>query len=399
MLFVLCVLSLSKARAAALPPLGVDSSRVSVGGISSGADFAANFALAHSASIRGAAIWAGNAPRCYVTKFVGDEVIECSKVMAGHSVAGCHLDPQQAPCDPSVNGGCAAGFGLQVSKCQGCAGPASSQWLLAQNVTVLEQVAVRRGAAGLIDAPREHLRGSKIFLYRGGKDSCYNTPSVDNAAAFFGRFDAAVDFVNSSVASLHSIPTVGTGTPCGVEGNYTEESPHGLEACQFDGAGRALSHIYGPLAPAAAASSAHLSYFSQQEFDGPGVGLDAVGGFIYVPESCRSRAAAASAPRAGCGLHVFLHGCGMSAASGPPKWKPYAFNDTYARRAGFNEHAEANHLVVLYPQLDYGARAVGGSQGDNCWDQGGQTGDDYSDKSGAQVRAVQAMIERLVETP
>ena len=74
----------------------------------------------------------------------------------------------------------------------------------------------------------------------------------------------------------------------------------------------------------------------------------------------------------------------------------YAFNDTYARRAGFNQWAEANRIVVLYPQLHYGSRALAASEADDCWDQGGSTGPAWSDKDGAQVRAVQAMINRLV---
>ena len=56
--------------------------------------------------------------------------------------------------------------------------------------------------------------------------------------------------VNSTVPSLHAIPTAADGTPCGTEGNYSEAAPHGLEACGFDGAGAALEHIYGPLQPA-----------------------------------------------------------------------------------------------------------------------------------------------------
>ena len=53
-----------------LPRLQLDASRVSIGGISSGADFAANYLLAHSSTTLGAAIWAGNAPRCYTTRAV-----------------------------------------------------------------------------------------------------------------------------------------------------------------------------------------------------------------------------------------------------------------------------------------------------------------------------------------
>jgi len=84
----------------------------------------------------------------------------------------------------------------------------------------------------------------------------------------------------------------------------------------------------------------------------------------------------------------------MAAAAGPA---PYAFNDTYARRAGFNEWAEANGIVVLYPQLHYGSRAMDAAQADDCWDQTGTTGEAWSDRDGQQVRAVRAMVERLLQ--
>ena len=36
-----------------------------------------------------------------------------------------------------------------------------------------------------------------------------------------------------------------------------------------------------------------------------------------------------------------------------------------------------------------------GAQADNCWDQSGQSGDNYNDKAGAQISAIKAMIDRL----
>ena len=107
--------------------------------------------------------------------------------------------------------------------------------------------------------------------------------SVDHAASFFQAFGAAVQFVNSTVPSLHSIPTVSTGTPCGVEGNYTERAPHGLGACGYDGAGAAVAHIYGPLKPPGAFASGRLLAFDQHKFDGSEVGLDDHG-WVYVGE-------------------------------------------------------------------------------------------------------------------
>ena len=107
---------------------------------------------------------------------------------------------------------------------------------------------------------------------------------------------------------------------------------------------------------------------------------------MYVPAACETQNM--------CKLHVFTHGCGMAAHAGPGA---YAFNDTYARRAGFNGWAEANNIVVLYPQLHYGTRANCAAQSGDCWDQGGTTGEAWADKGGQQVKCVKAMIDRLIQ--
>jgi hypothetical protein len=276
--------------------------------------------------------------------------------------------------------------GLVVSKCQGCGG-AGTNYISAVNVTTLLQVAARRATNGAID-PLTHISHGRYWLYRGAKDSCYNVGSVDNAAAFYERLGGVVSFVNSTVPSLHCIPTVSDGTPCGTEGDHTEAKPHGLEACGFDGAGEALKHIYGELRPPVPQRVSGLRRFDQVEFDLPHAGLDTLGGFVYVPVACDTQSM--------CKLHVFVHGCGMAAHAGPTA---YAFNDTYARRAGFNGWAEANNIVVLYPQLHYGARASCAAQIGDCWDQGGATGEAWADKGGQQVQAVKAMINRLIQKP
>ena len=165
----------------ALPRLRINASEVSVSGISSGADFAVYFSIAHSASVMGSAVFAGNVYRCYSTRFPGDKLVNCSENMAaGRSVAGCNnVDPLQAPCDPSVEA-CPPGMGLVVSKCQGCGG-AGTNYISAVNVTTLLRVAAQRAAYGAID-PLGHVGRGRYWLYRGAKDSCYNVGSVDNAA-------------------------------------------------------------------------------------------------------------------------------------------------------------------------------------------------------------------------
>ena len=57
-------------------------------------------------------------------------------------------------------------------------------------------------------------------------------------------------------------------------------------------------------------------------------------GVIYVPSAC--------ADGDECTLHIHLHGC-LTAMEFQ--------GDYYYTNAGFNEVAEANNLIILYPQI------------------------------------------------
>ena len=62
--------------------------------------------------------------------------------------------------------------------------------------------------------------------------------------------------------------------------------------------------------------------------------------------------------------------------------------DTYVRNTGYNRWADSNHMVVLYPQTS--TQAV-----NSCWDWWGYDSANYAKKSGPQMAAVKAMIDRL----
>ena len=76
--------------------------------------------------------------------------------------------------------------------------------------------------------------------------------------------------------------------------------------------------------------------------------------------------------------------------------------DAFIRHAGYNEWAEANRIVVLYPQAAVLQRRVLGiplpwPNPQGCWDWWGFTGPDYARRTGPQIQAINAMIDRLAE--
>ena len=101
--------------------------------------------------------------------------------------------------------------------------------------------------------------------------------------------------LDDKVPSLHCIPTIDDGTPCGTEGNYTSAAPHGLEACGYDGAGECLQHLYrGTFKPPSEqqradtrTSAANIVAFDQGEFLTTGGTWMAETGYAYIPPQCR----------------------------------------------------------------------------------------------------------------
>ena len=73
-------------------------------------------------------------------------------------------------------------------------------------------------------------------------------------------------------------------------------------------------------------------------------------GYVYVPTGCATEAQVAVP----CRLHVAFHGCGQSVVT---------VRDAFFWQAGYNRWAEANNIVVLYPQL-----TTRQFNPEGCWD-------------------------------
>lgn len=133
--------------------------------------------------------------------------------------------------------------------------------------------------------------------------------------------------LHPSHPSNHGVPTIDYGVSCA-----TLASPFLLK-CNYDGAGAALQSAYGPLKPKTSPVAANLMQFDQSPFKSEDDLLD-VTGFVYVPTACQQNAT--------CRLHLDFHGCQQG--------REY-LQDTYVSHVGYNDWAEANNIVVLYPQV------------------------------------------------
>lgn len=235
---------------------------------------------------------------------------------------------------------------------------------------VIESRVRRYAESGDIDDPR-NLRDDPVWLFHGTADETVNRSVTAAAKELYGRYVAAegMTFIDS-VDAVHGMPTQTTGLPC------DEFASPFINNCGFDAAGELLGHLHGPLrAPVPSQETGALLEVDQAAYERAELWDHA---WLYAPEECKRGAA--------CGLHVAFHGCLQSAEF---------VDDSFARLAGYNEWAEANRLVVLYPQVRSSNVAPLNPLG--CWDWWGYTGEDYATKSGAQIAAVRSMLDALID--
>jgi poly(3-hydroxybutyrate) depolymerase len=224
-----------------------------------------------------------------------------------------------------------------------------------------------------------HLKDRRIYVFSGSHDSVVRSPAVDATVGFFRQVGVRSEnlaYVNDLPAG-HALISPAYGNDCGVNA-----APY-ISKCAvgggwYDQAGAILSHIYGELAPRVEEPKGRIVEFDQRDFADDMSGL-ADTGYLYVPKACK--------PSARCRVHVAIHGCEQAAESAGEKF--------YAH-GGYNQWADSNHLLVLYPQVNKSLLPVNPN---GCWDWWGYTGTGYADKSGPQMKAIMQMVDRLTARP
>ncbi len=222
---------------------------------------------------------------------------------------------------------------------------------------------------GRID-PLSGLADDRVYVFSGTADDTVVPPVVEGAVAFYrqaGVPEGNISYVDELPAG-HAFITEDEGAACGMT-----QSPF-INDCDYDQAGDLLQHIHGPLNPPGAEPEGELVEFDQSEFQPhPTAHGLASSGFAYVPGNC-----AQGAP---CRVHVAFHGCKQ-----PVSW----VGDAFIGRAGYNRWADANDLIVLYPQAQETL-----ANPNACWDWWGYDDPAYATRDGRQMAAVWSMVERL----
>lgn len=231
-------------------------------------------------------------------------------------------------------------------------------------------------ADGRIDDPA-HLAADRIYLFHGSADPTVDRIAMDalrESYALLGVPDGQITYV-TDIPAGHGFVTENGPLTCG------ETTEDFLIDCDVDQAGDILTQLYSPLAPATQARAQGLLEVDQSLYLEGAVGMDEVA-FVYVPETCEAGDL--------CRLHIALHGCNQGHE---------VIEEDYVRLTGYNRWAEANGIVVLYPQalkLDppfwdlFSPRNPEG-----CWDWWGYSGSDYLSHDAPQMAAIARMADAL----
>jgi len=224
--------------------------------------------------------------------------------------------------------------------------------------------------------PTSNLNGDQVYLFSGTQDQVVYPGVMRKLQEYYEHYISSDDIVaNFNLTCVHGMITNDWGSPCMQFG-----SPY-INNCSFDLAGALLDQLYGPLKPAVAAVADNLEMLKQSDFT-PGhvppqsfsMGPTA---YVYYPSAC------SQAPPSNCSrVHVAFHGCLQNIA---------LIGDDYYTHAGYNSWAEANDIIVVYPQV----QKTDGLNPEGCWDWWGYAGADFATKFGLQMATVNNIVQAL----
>ena len=228
---------------------------------------------------------------------------------------------------------------------------------------------------GLIDN-LSNLASSKIYMFSGKKDTIVWTRVVKKNEDIFRKLGADV-ITDYSISAEHTFPTDFFGN------EWSNLGKPYINNCDYKGSKHALDHILDDnLKPKVDYKEDSLKSFSQKKYKHGMTHSLADSGMIYVPKACENKE---------CELHIAFHGCAQT------------INDIgldYVYGTGFLGLAEANDLVILFPQIKTSKIYPLNPKG--CWDWWGYSEVipmpvqwSFPTNKGVQMRAIREMMKDL----
>ncbi|HTX02090.1 MAG TPA: PHB depolymerase family esterase, partial [Candidatus Acidoferrales bacterium] len=244
--------SAQAAGIASLRSFRIDPSKVFVAGISSGGFFAVQMQIAHSATFKGAAVYAGGVYYC-----------------AQNSVA------------------------IALAACGG-------EGLYASTLTESEAYLNLESSLGNID-DKSNLAGHPVYLWSGTGDTVVNPKEMDDLQTEYENYGAKPIVFDNTYPAEHGWESPNGTLACGTLGEpYMIACDSGSKV--YDSEKTWLQMFLGRLNPRNDGTlSGELQQFNQTEFGAAASNSMDTTGWVYVPRSC--------AQGRNCSLIVAFHGC------------------------------------------------------------------------------------------
>ena len=168
--------------------------------------------------------------------------------------------------------------------------------------------------------------------------------------------------------SKHSMVTDMFGPRCTIE-----QSPY-ITNCHFNVAQDILAYIND-----IDQASVDFKFDRFYSFNQPNALSLADTGYAYIPAACEKKE---------CHVHMVFHGCMQTIEF---------IGYDYIEFTGYNGVAEANDIIILYPQIN----AINETNPSGCWDFYGYTDTNglelYSTQLGPQVSAMKSVLDQISE--
>ncbi|WP_414636791.1 fibronectin type III domain-containing protein [Aquabacterium sp.] len=314
-----------------LPALNIDTSKISVSGLSSGGFMANQLGYAHASTFMGVGVFAGGPYMC-----AGHS--NYTACMYNASISASMLNAMQA----DIN-----------------------NW------------------SGTANDDKSLVAGQKIFMFVGSSDSTVgpNPMSALQTQYINNGVPAANRIYTQRAGAAHTFPTdfdSSGNNSCG-----STSSPY-ISNCGYDGAKAVLQHVYGTLnARNNAPAAANYRPFDQTLYSSGNPGM-AASGWVYVPASCAAGTT--------CKLHVALHGCVQSESQVGDK---FVKNTGYTRWADTNDIVVLFPQTKVDSSNRVTAASGALPNPNACWDWIGWYGSNFAQKAGTQATAIKAMVDRV----
>ncbi|KAL4439541.1 hypothetical protein ABPG74_003943 [Tetrahymena malaccensis] len=233
-----------------------------------------------------------------------------------------------------------------------------------------------------------NLKGAKSYIFAGLKDTVVLPLGGVHLQDQFTKLGVQLKTVYD-IPAEHAYITNNFGNVCDFKG-----SPY-INNCNYNQAYESLNYLYGgKLKAGTKAIDSNLFEFNQQNYFSSFMTSLYSSGYVYIPTNC-------AGGKKKCRLHINFHGCKQSVE---------ILGTNYITMIGINDVAEANDIVVLYPQTSKNPIFPYNPEG--CWDWWGYTewnsmlaptgyynfnsaGLNFLSKEGLQIKSIWQMAQDL----